>query len=109
MTRRLFTTILSTIGLCSALVPALALADGNLTIKNATIDSSVMVEVRQGASSADSVPAGTVPLKKGESVQFDSTNLQYFWRREANPGSNDGKWTDWERVDPRSGNQKVEF
>src|SRR5271166_682761 len=86
-----------------------ALADGNLIIKNVTIDKPVAVEVRQGGSVQDSVLAAAAALKKGDVLSLDETNLQYFWRREANPGANDGKWTDWQRVDPRGGNQRVEI
>jgi hypothetical protein len=86
-----------------------AFADGALTITNSTVDRAVMVEVRQGSSTADAVPAATQSLTKGQTLRLDPTNLQYFWRREINPGSGDGKWTDWQRVDPRSGDQSVQF
>lgn len=86
-----------------------ALADGALTITNKTIDAPVMAEARLGATVDDAVPVAKQPLKKGESLNLDSTNLQNFWRREADPGSNDGKWTDWQRVDTRNGDQHVSF
>lgn len=104
MKRSLF-VILASLALLSFASPALA--DGGLTIKNATIPGPVTVEVRLGTTVEDAAPAGTMPLKKGESFKLDPTNLQFFWRREANPGSTDGKWTDWQRVDPRLGDQTV--
>jgi hypothetical protein len=105
--RGLFVSLVS-LALLSFASPAFA--DGGLTIKDVTIPGPVTVEVRLGTGIAsESVPAATASLKKGENLKLDSTNLQFFWRREANPGSGDGKWTDWQRVDPRSGDQTVEI
>ena len=107
MTRRLFGSLIGIMAL-GALVVSLAapaLADGALTVKNATIDSPVPVEVRIGTAIDTAVPAAYATLKKGETIVLDPTNLQYFWRR-ANGGTD---WTDWQRVDVRYGNQNVEF
>ncbi len=86
-----------------------ALADGALTITNKTIDAPVVVETRLGATLDEAVLTAREPLKKGESLNLDVTNLVPFWRREAVPGSNDGAWTDWKRVDTRFGDQRVSF
>ncbi|MBV8602105.1 MAG: hypothetical protein JO359_11130 [Candidatus Eremiobacteraeota bacterium] len=108
MKRGLFVMLLTlSTSLIAATAPALA--DGSLTIKNATVAQPVTVEVRAGATVADSVPLGNAVLNKGESVTLDPTNLQFFWRRQVDPSKGDSQWTDWERVDPRSGNQSVQF
>ena len=106
MKRGLFVSAVS-LALLSFAAPAFA--DGGLTVKDVTIPGPVTVEVRLGTVVNDAALAAVMPLKKGESFTLDPTNLQFFWRREANPGSGDGKWTDWQRVDPRSGNQTVEI
>ena len=93
----------------SGVLTGIAFADGALTITNKTIDGQVMVEARMGGGIDDAVLAARQPLKKGESLNLDSTNLQYYWRRELAPGSEDGKWTDWQRVDTRNGDQHVSF
>ena len=93
----------------SGTLGGVALADGALTITNKTVDGPVMVEAKLGASIDDAVTAARQPLKKGESLNLDATNLQYFWRRELDPGSNDEKWTAWERVDTRNGDEHVSF
>ncbi|MBV8150487.1 MAG: hypothetical protein JO101_03960 [Candidatus Eremiobacteraeota bacterium] len=104
MKRSIFTALVA----LALAVPALpVLADGSLTVKNATVDGSVGVQVRIGSSMDDATPAANATLKRGESVTLDATNLQYFWRREQQAGS--GTWTDWQRVDPRYSNQYVEF
>ncbi|MBV8074150.1 MAG: hypothetical protein JO140_01885 [Candidatus Eremiobacteraeota bacterium] len=107
MKRGLFVMLL---GLSTSLIATVApaLADGSLTIKNVTVAQAVGVEVRAGSTAADSVPLAHLVLNKGESVTLDPTNLQFFWRRQ-DPSKGDGQWTDWERVDPRSGNQSVQF
>ena len=111
MDRRVF---LSLTGATASLVAcgtltATALADGALTITNKTIDGQVMVEARMGGGLDDAVLAARQPLKKDESLDLDATNLQYYWRRELDPGADDGKWTAWQRVDTRSGDQHVSF
>ena len=107
MKRPLFVSALGFVA-AATLVASLALpalADGNMTLKNATVESPVPVEVRIGTASETSVPAAYATLNKGDSITLDPTNLQYFWRRDL--GS--GKWSDWQQVDTRYGNQRVEF
>ncbi len=92
-----------------------ALADGALTITNKTIDAPVMVETRLGTTLDDAVLTAREPLRKGESLDLDATNLLTFWRRQSDPGSSEGTessegpWTDWQRVDTRYGDQHVSF
>lgn len=86
-----------------------ALADGTVSITNSTIDQPVSVEVRVGNTMSDAVVAGSQVLKKGETANFGPTNMRSFWHREADPGTNDGKWTDWVAVDSRNGDQHVTF
>lgn len=90
----------------SAALPALA--DGAVTFKNSTVDKPVTVEIRMGNTQDDAIPAGAQKLAKNESVSVGPTNLQVFWRRE-DPAAGDGKWTAWQKVDARNGDQKVEF
>ena len=111
MNRRLFSSFAAAAVLFAAFgtLATSALADGALTITNKTVDQQVMVEARLGDTPDDAVLAARQPLKKGESLNLDATNLQYYWRRELDPGANDDKWTAWERVDTRSGDQHVSF
>ena len=111
MNRKLFSSAAATAAFLVAFgtLARSALADGALTITNKTVDSQVMVEARLGDTPDDSVLAARQPLKKGESLDLDATNLQYYWRRELDPGANDDKWTAWQRVDTRGGDQHVSF
>ena len=111
MNRKVFLSLAgATVSLvASGAVAGTALADGALTITNKTIDGQVIVEARMGGGIDDAVLAARQPLKKGETLSLDSTNLQYFWRRQLDPGANDDKWTDWQRVDTRNGDQHVTF
>lgn len=81
------------------IAPALAQAtEGTVRIRNTGYDA-IAVEVRVGQTEDRSVNYGTRTLKKGEDWTI-TANLPVFWRREVNPGSGDGKMTDWKRVVP---------
>jgi SH3-like domain-containing protein len=67
-----------------------------LRFKDVAFDA-VAVEVRTGPTEDTSVPYGSRILKKGETWEV-SSNLPIYWRRELNPGSNDGRFTPWQRV-----------
>jgi hypothetical protein len=86
------------LALAAVAAPAAAQNDPQTTLKihDAAYDA-VDVEVRTGASEEQSLPYGSRILKKDESWTV-SSNLPIFWRRELNPGSNDGKFTAWQRV-----------
>lgn len=86
-----------------------ASADGTLAITNRTMDAPTMVDVKLGSGLDDAVEVTMKTLAKGETLNLDATNLQYYWRHEVNPGSGDGKYTDWQRVDTSSVDQHVYF
>ena len=86
-----------------------ALADGTVSITNLTVDAPTTVDVRVGNRVEDAISAGGQSLKKGDTFTLPATNMLTFWRREVNPGSGDGKWTDWSKIDARNGDQRVTF
>jgi hypothetical protein len=85
------------LALLASAIPAAAQSD-NTTVKFHDVAyETVTIQVRTGANEEQSLPYGTHVLKKDESWVV-SSNLPILWRRELNPGSNDGKYTPWQRV-----------
>ena len=108
MTRsQAFTALAATAAACSAARPALG--DGLIRFKNLSFAGGVIVEVRVGETLDEAVLYGTRKLGKGELWEVDTTGTPAWWRREIAPGSNDGRYTAWQRVDPSRSDARVDL
>lgn len=103
------THFLSTLGLALALclVAAPASAQGLLRIHNSSISQPVTVEVRVGDTLDNATSYGTKALSQGQSWEVDTGGIYAFWRRELHPGSNDGQYTAWTRVNTSNSDETV--
>ncbi|HEX3468531.1 MAG TPA: hypothetical protein VHT05_10665 [Candidatus Elarobacter sp.] len=91
-----------------ALVPAAARAAGLIRFRNVSFDEGVTVEVRVGASLDAAALYGTRKLVRSEEWEVDTAGSPAWWRRESAPGSNDGRYTDWQHVETSSGDVRVD-
>ena len=89
--------------------PRGANADGLIRFRNVSYAGGVTVEVRVGATLDAAVLYGTPKIAKGETWEVDTTGTPAWWRREAAPGSNDGRYTAWQRVDVATSDARVEL
>jgi hypothetical protein len=89
--------------------PRGASADGLIRFRNVSYAGGVTVEVRVGATLDSAVLYGTQKIAKGEIWEVDTTGTPAWWRREAAPGSNDGRYTAWQRVDVAKSDARVEL
>ena len=108
MTRRQLISALAATGtLCAFARPAFA--DGLIRFRNVSFDRAVNVEVRVGTTLEGATLYGTQKIPKGELWEVDTTGTPAWWRREVAPGSNDGRYTAWQRVDPGSSDARVDI
>ncbi|MBV8579263.1 MAG: hypothetical protein JO225_14595 [Candidatus Eremiobacteraeota bacterium] len=77
-----------------------ARADGLIRFYNGSFARGVVVEVRVGATLDGATLYGTQKIARGDVWEVDTAGSVAWWRRETNPGSNDGRTTGWQRVDP---------
>ncbi|HEY0615742.1 MAG TPA: hypothetical protein VGC96_13905 [Candidatus Elarobacter sp.] len=85
-----------------------ASADGLIRFRNVTFGGGVTLEVRVGDDFEGAALYGTRKLARGESWEVDTTGVPAWWRREVAPGSNDGRYTAWVRVDSRTTDARVD-
>ena len=93
----------------AALVARPALADGLIRFRNVSFARAVLVEVRVGETFDAAMLYGTQRIAWNESWEVDTTGSLAWWRRELAPGSNDGRYTDWQRVDPSRSDLRVDL
>jgi hypothetical protein len=105
------THFLSALGIALAvcLVAAPASAQGLLRIHNSSFSQPVTVELRVGDTLDGATSYGTKALAQGQSWEVDTGGIYAFWRRELHPGSNDGQYTDWSRVNTSYSDETVNF
>ena len=109
MTRRqALSTFAATAAAWLVLRPA-ADADGLIRFRNVSFAGGVSVEVRVGDTLDSATLYGTQKIARGESWEVDTTGATAWWRREAAPGSNDGRYTTWQRVDSSRSNARVDI
>jgi hypothetical protein len=108
VTRRQACSALAAIG-AAWVVARPALADGLIRFRNVTFDHGVTVEVRVGSTLDGATLYGTQKIAKGELWEVDTTGTPAWWRRETAPGSNDGRFTAWQRVDPSRSDPRVDI
>ena len=83
-------------------------ADGLIRFRNVSFAGGVSVEVRVGDTLDSATLYGTQKIAKGDSWEVDTTGTTSWWRREAAPGSNDGRYTAWQRVDSSRSDARVD-
>ncbi|MBV8370819.1 MAG: hypothetical protein JO036_18045 [Candidatus Eremiobacteraeota bacterium] len=101
---------LSALAACAAaLVARPALADGLVRFRNVSFARAVLIEVRVGETFDAATLYGTQRLARNETWEVDTTGTPAWWRRELAPGSNDGRYTDWQRADPSRSDLRVDL
>jgi hypothetical protein len=93
----------------ACLVPRPAVADGLIRFRNVSFPRSILVEVRVGVSVDTATLYGTQKIARGDLWEVDTTGAVAWWRRELAPGSNDGRYTAWQRVDPSRSDERVDL
>ena len=93
----------------ACLVPRSALADGLIRFRNVTFPGSILVEVRVGTTLDSATLYGTQKIVRGDLWEVDTTGSIAWWRRELAPGTNDGRYTSWQRVDPSRSDERVDL
>ena len=83
----------------AALVARPVLAEGLIRFRNVSFTGGVSVEVRVGPTLDAATLYGTQRIAYHDYWEVDTTGTPAWWRREVAPGSNDGRFTAWERVD----------
>ena len=84
-------------------------AQGLIRFHNRSFSGPVLVEVRVGDTLESATLYGTQQIAKGESWEVDTGGVLAWWRREATPGSNDGRFTDWQRTNTIQSDEKIEL
>ncbi|MBV8299377.1 MAG: hypothetical protein JO083_07525 [Candidatus Eremiobacteraeota bacterium] len=101
---------LSALAACAAALAARpALADGLIRFRNVSFARAVLIEVRVGETFDAATLYGTQRLARNETWEVDTTGTPAWWRRELAPGSNDGRYTDWQRADPSRSDLRVDL
>lgn len=86
-----------------------ALADGIVRFHNVSFPNGVLVEARVGETIDAATLYGTQKIAKDDVWEVDTGGSIAWWRRELNPGSNDGRLTAWQSADPSHSDQHVEL
>jgi hypothetical protein len=84
-------------------------AQGLIRFHNASFAAPVQVEVRIGDTLESAVLYGVQKIPKGETWEVDTSGVLGWWRREVTPGSGDGRFTDWKRVNVAQSDEKVDL
>ena len=92
---------------CLAARPAAA--EGLIRFRNVSFAHGVTVEVRVGDTLDGATLYGTQKIARGEMWEVDTTGVPAWWRREVAPGSNDGRYTAWQRVDSSRSDERVDL
>jgi hypothetical protein len=108
MNRRVALSALA-VSAAAALLARPALADGLIRFRNVSFARAVLVEVRVGETFDAATLYGTQRLARNESWEVDTTGTPAWWRRELAPGSNDGRYTAWQRADPSRADLRVDL
>ena len=109
MTRRQALSALAATAAAACLAPQPASADGLIRFRNVSFAGGVSVEVRVGDTLDAATLYGTQKIARGEYWEVDTTGTPAWWRRETAPGSNDGRYTAWQRVDSSRANARVDI
>lgn len=83
-------------------------AEGLIRFRNVSFARGVLVEVRVGPTLDAATLYGMQKIAKGDLWEVDTTGVPAWWRRELAPGSNDGRFTAWQRVDSSRSDERVD-
>ena len=89
--------------------PEPASAEGIVRFHNVSFAGGVLVEVRVGDTIDSAALYGTQKIAKDDVWEVDTGGGLAWWRREMNPGSNDGRFTAWQSADSSRDDQHVEL
>ncbi len=107
MNRRLALSVVALFAACVWARPASA--QGIVRFHNISFPGGVLVEVRVGDTIDSATLYGTQKIAKDDVWEVDTGGGRAWWRREMNPGSNDGRFTAWQSADPSQDDQRVEL
>ena len=107
MNRRQALSVFALVAACVWARPASA--QGIVHFHNVTFPGGVLVEVRVGETLDSATLSGTQKIAKDDVWEVDTGGGIAWWRREMNPGSNDGRFTAWQSADPSHDDQRVEL
>ena len=93
----------------AGLVPSPARAAGLIRFKNRSFPGGVTVDVRVGDTLESAPLYGTQRIPRGDDWEVDTSGALAWWRREVNPGKNDGRYTDWTLVDSSRSDEHVDL
>ena len=96
-------------GAAAVAVARPASGDGLIRFRNVSFDRGVAMEVRVGSTLEGATLYGTQKIAKGDLWEVDTTGTTAWWRREIVPGSNDGRYTEWRRVDSSRSDARVDI
>ena len=97
------------LGVAAFAVARPAVAQGLIRFHNASFSAPVLVEVRVGDTLDGATLYGIQKIAKGDSWEVDTGGDLAWWRREVTPGSSDGKYTPWQRVNTIQSDEKIEL
>jgi hypothetical protein len=97
------------LGAAAFFVARPARAQGLIRFHNGSFSAPVLVEVRVGDTLDGATLYGTQKIAKGDSWEVDTSGVLAWWRREATPGANDGRFTAWQRVNTIQSDEKIEL
>lgn len=86
-----------------------ALGQGLVRFRNRSFAGGVTVQVRVGDDLESAPLYGSQRIAKGDDWEVDTSGAPAWWRRQLNPGKDDGQFTAWSRVDSRAANASVEL
>jgi hypothetical protein len=107
MNRRQALSVVAFFAVCGWARPASA--QGIVRFHNVSFPGGVLVEVRVGETIDSATLYGTQKIAKDDVWEVDTGGGVAWWRREMNPGSNDGRFTAWQSANPRQDDQHVEL
>ncbi|HYW53537.1 MAG TPA: hypothetical protein VFF00_03105 [Candidatus Elarobacter sp.] len=93
----------------AALTARPARAEGLIRFRNVSFARGVTIEVRVGDTFDGAALYGTQKIARGELWEVDTAGVPAWWRREVAPGSNDGRYTAWQRVDPGRADARIDL
>lgn len=90
-------------------VAGAAFADGLIRFRNRSFANGVTVQVRVGDALESAPLYGTQRIAKGDDWEVDTSGTPAWWRRELNPGKDDGQFTAWTRVDSSRSDPRIDI
>lgn len=105
--KQVLSALAAALAACAIARPALG--DGLVRFRNRSFAAGVTVQVRVGETLETAPLYGVRRIAKDEDWEVDTDGAPAWWRRELNPGKDDGQFTGWNRVDSSRANASVEL